>query len=66
MTQPDSVSDNTYRMWKETPIPVHTVGECLRWKRCRSVNVDLGNGYCVECWNTGYGGHREGVKTFKK
>jgi len=66
MAQPDSDSDNIYRRWKETPIPVHTVGECLRWKRCRSVNVDLGNVYCVKCWDRGYGGERAGVKTFKK
>ena len=53
---PNSTSDNIFKVWRETPVPEHTVGVCKRYKRFQQFNVDLGNGYCVKCWDRGYGG----------
>ena len=41
---------------EDIPQPEHTVGVCKRWERCKQFNIDLGNGYCVQCWDKGYGG----------
>ena len=41
--------------WRDTPPPDHTVGDCKRWQKCRQFKVDLGNGYCIKCWDSGYG-----------
>ena len=65
MTQLNSSSashgDNIFKAWRETPIPEHTIGQCVRWRYCRQFNADLGNGYCVDCWDRGYGnGRRQG------
>ena len=47
--------------WRNTPVPKHTIGNCERWKNCRQFSVDLGNGYCVKCWDKGFGsGGRRG------
>jgi len=36
--------------------PIYTIGECVRSRYCAQFNVDLGNGYCVICWDKGLGG----------
>ena len=65
MTTSDSASENIFKVWRETPIPEHTIGDCIRWKNCKSFKVDLGNGYCVTCWDRGYGGGRRHIDTFR-
>ena len=59
MTTSDSTSDNIYKIWRDTPEPVHTVGTCKLWHYCQQADVDLGNGYCVKCWDRGYGGSKQ-------
>jgi len=49
------VSESIFARWRDTPVPEHTVGNCVRWEKCKSFNIDLGNGYCVKCWDKGYG-----------
>ena len=39
-----------------TASPGYTIGECKRSRTCAQFNVDLGNGFCVECWDRGLGG----------
>ena len=36
--------------------PVYTIGECVRSRYCKQFHADLGNGYCVICWDKGLGG----------
>lgn len=33
-----------------------TTGNCKNWKKCRSINVTLGNDLCMECWDRGLSG----------
>ena len=59
MTTSDSgselLSEGIVARWRNTPVPKHTVGDCVRWKNCNQFGIDLGNGYCVKCWDRGYG-----------
>jgi hypothetical protein len=36
--------------------PIYTSGECKRSRLCGQFYVDLGNGFCVICWDKGFGG----------
>jgi len=36
--------------------PIYTIGVCKRSRECRQFDVDLGNGFCVICWDKGFGG----------
>ena len=49
------VSDSIMAKWRATPAPEHTTGNCVRWDHCKQFDADLGNGYCVKCWDKGYG-----------
>ena len=38
-------------------------GECRNVRNCGIWSVDLGDGYCVECWDNGLGGSRSREET---
>lgn len=38
-------------------------GECRNVRNCGNWSVDLGDGYCVECWDNGLGGRRPREET---
>ena len=50
------VTESTGRHSVHGKAPVYTIGECVRSRYCAQFNVDLGNGYCVICWDKGLGG----------
>ena len=35
-------------------LPQSTVGLCKNYGKCRSFDIELGNGYCVSCWDKGF------------
>ena len=39
--------------FKPTSLPEETKGVCIR-KRCNNY-TSLGNGYCMQCWDKGWG-----------
>jgi hypothetical protein len=39
--------------------PNGSFGECRNYRICRRVRVDLANGYCVRCWDRGFGDRPE-------
>ena len=39
--------------YDEVVLPEESVGECRNAKRCRNHLTNLGNGYCMECWDKG-------------
>ena len=30
---------------------IESIGNCKNWKKCKNLDVELGNGLCVECWD---------------
>ena len=38
---------------EEVHLPVHTIGVCLNSKNCKNYKTDLGDGYCVDCFDKG-------------
>ena len=28
-----------------------SIGNCKNWRKCKNLNVELGNGLCEECWD---------------
>ena len=37
----------------EVTLPVASVGICKYWKKCGGIDVTLGNGVCIVCWDKG-------------
>lgn len=50
-------SANPYMITK-VPLPKETIGACRNSKRCKQYDVTLGNGLCINCWDTRTGGRR--------
>ena len=46
------------------PMPGVSYGVCKNVRNCGNWSVDLGDGYCVECWDGGI--NRKGNKERKK
>ena len=38
-------------------LPVHTIGVCLNSRNCKNYRTDLGDGYCVDCFDMGKNSH---------
>ena len=34
-------------------LPKATTGHCRNYLKCKQFNVELANGYCITCWDTG-------------
>lgn len=33
-------------------LPEISVGVCVNWRKCKNIDpLELGNGYCVNCWD---------------
>ena len=47
-----------YWVLDKVELPLETSGVCIRWKRCGNTEVDLADGYCVDCWDKGFDIHR--------
>lgn len=36
---------------RKVRLPEVSFGKCLKARICGNTNVDLGNGYCISCWD---------------
>jgi hypothetical protein len=36
------------------PLPEESRGRCRNSRNCKNMNVILGSGYCVDCWDRGW------------
>jgi len=37
----------------DVTLPIVSFGACKYWRKCDNVQVDLGSGVCVECYDKG-------------
>jgi len=42
-----------YRFERDIFPEVISIGNCVNIRNCRSTNVDLADGWCVNCWDKG-------------
>ncbi len=45
--------DIDYKLIPKIALPDSSIGDCKNWSSCGQRQVELGNGYCVSCYDRG-------------
>ncbi len=49
----DEQQDFIYRFDRDIFPEVISIGNCVNIRNCKATNVDLADGWCVDCWDKG-------------